>query len=160
MIFTLLVAYQLKHFLADYPLQGKYMLGKFLDKGWVKPLAAHVAVHGAMTAGIAFLVGKPHLALPLALLDASIHFVMDRIKAGRKYLGRFKPLTATQYLGYEHLLSLPEYHGTKNPEGPDFTKKVEARKAIQGNTFFWWSLGLDQMVHHLTHYICIYFLLA
>ena len=29
MIYLLLVIYQIKHFLCDYPLQGKFMLGKF-----------------------------------------------------------------------------------------------------------------------------------
>jgi hypothetical protein len=30
----------------------------------------------------------------------------------------------------------------------------------QGNTLFWWSLGVaDQMAHHLTHYLIIWLLL-
>ena len=31
-IFVLLFAFQMKHFLADYPLQNVYMLGKFKEK--------------------------------------------------------------------------------------------------------------------------------
>jgi len=27
------------------------------------------------------------------------------------------------------------------------------------NKFFWWSLGVDQMAHHLTHYFIIYMIL-
>jgi hypothetical protein len=48
-----LVAFQIKHFLADFPLQGKYMLGKF--KGgtdWVLPLVAHSGVHALFTLAI------------------------------------------------------------------------------------------------------------
>lgn len=145
-IFALLVAYQVKHFVADYPLQGKFMLGKFKD-GWdfLLPLLAHVGVHAAGTALICLAMGKLELALPLALLDATIHFCMDRIKAGKKYLGRFKALSALEWV---HLHSNP------------LLTKEEIKRAERGNTFFWWALGFDQMVHHLTHYICIYLLLT
>src|ERR1700686_5136816 len=98
LIFKVLLAYQLKHFLADYPLQSnRYMLGKFLDHGWVKPLLAHVAVHGAGTFLIACLFGRLDLALQLAVFDAGVHFIMDRLKAGRRYMGRWKPLSATEF---------------------------------------------------------------
>jgi hypothetical protein len=122
LIFVLLVVYQLKHFLADYPLQGTYMLGKFKLHGWVRPLAAHAGVHGLLTLAIALLfIGKKSFFVPVALavFDFTIHFTMDRIKASPNMLGRFK----------------------------DFYDKR-----------FWWSLGFDQMVHHLTHYTIIYVL--
>lgn len=121
-IFVLLIVFQIKHFLADFPLQGRYMLGKF-KAGWdfVWPLLAHVAVHGGLTLCIALAFGASiQLALGLALFDTVIHFVMDRIKAGPKYLGRYKP---------------------------DQPK-------------FWWSLGADQAVHHMTHYAIILALVA
>ena len=131
-LFLLLVIYQAKHFLADFPLQTKYMLGKFKDGwGFLLPLLAHVGVHGLFTFGITVcFTGNVLLGFLLACFDVVVHFVMDRIKAGKKYLGRFKPLTAKEY--------------------PDAS---EAQK--QHNTYFWWSLGLDQMVHHLTHYAII-----
>lgn len=82
LVFLLLVIYQLKHFLCDYPLQTQYMLGKF--KGgdeWKLPLLAHAGVHGAGTLliGLCFtpLFG---IALMLALADFFAHFVIDRIK--------------------------------------------------------------------------------
>lgn len=150
-LFALLIVYQLKHFLADYPLQGKYMLGKFKDDwGFLAPLLAHVAVHGVFTMAIAVAFGKPELAISLGLMDATVHFCMDRIKAGKKYLGRFKPLTAEEYVMAAHwAMNVPANTGSGK----------EAIKKIRGNTFFWWSLGFDQMVHHLTHYACIYFIL-
>lgn len=120
-LFALLVAFQVKHFLADFPLQGRYMLGKF-KPGWdfVPPLLAHVGVHGSMTFTIACAAhASLALAVGLALGDAAVHFAMDRIKAGPRYLGRWKP----------------------------------------DSPFFWWALGLDQMVHHLTHYAVIWVLL-
>lgn len=127
-IFTLLIVYQLKHFLADYPLQGRYMLGKF-KPGWgfLGPLATHAGLHAGLTYLIAVIylqtkLGKLSLdivglILWLTLTDFVIHFTMDRIKAGPKYLGRFKDMM---------------------------------------KPYFWWSLGLDQMVHHLTHYYLIW----
>ncbi len=152
-LFILLVLYQVKHFLADYPLQGKYMLEKFKDHGWVLPLLAHAAVHGAMTLGIALLAGRYSLALPLAAFDTVIHFTMDRLKAGSRYLGRFQVLSKKEYISlferygyYEHLLT-----GKQAPE--------EIQRKVRSNTYFWWSLGLDQMVHHLTHYACIWAIL-
>ena len=128
-VFALLAAYQLKHFLADYPLQTPYMLGKF-KSGWdfLGPLAAHAWVHALFTLVIAGCYGlavghpNPHwLALPLAAFDFAAHFAMDRIKAGPRYLGRFKDMKAPA---------------------------------------FWWCLGLDQMVHHFTHYAIIYALVT
>lgn len=119
-IFLLLVIFQLKHLVADYFLQGKYMLGKFRP-GWdfLGPLLAHVGVHGAFTLAIALAFGAGWLAPLLALGDMAVHFTMDRIKAGPKYLGRFKP----------------------------------------DQKQFWWSLGVDQSIHHLTHYWLIWMLI-
>jgi hypothetical protein len=130
----LVLIYQAKHFLADYPLQRRYMLGKFRDDwGFFLPLLAHVAVHGGMTLCITwFLVGWK--AIGFALFDGTVHFSMDRIKASKKYLGRYKTLTA-------------ETAPTATPD------------QWRSNDYFWWSLGLDQMVHHLTHYAIIYWCL-
>jgi hypothetical protein len=90
-IWALLVIYQFKHFVADYPLQGRYMLGKFKSgREWILPLAAHATVHFAFTFAICLAV-RPTFALPLALLDFCVHFVVDRVKASPHLLGRFKP---------------------------------------------------------------------
>lgn len=124
-IFRILIAFQIKHFVADYPLQGKYMLGKF-KPGWdfLGPLLSHCLVHAYLTFVIVWSCPGElftwQFALQMAVLDFVIHFIMDRIKAGPKYLGRFKDM---------------------------YDKK------------FWWSLGLDQMVHHLTHYLIVYLIL-
>lgn len=53
----LVVAFKIKHFVADYPLQTPYMLGKFKARGWVRPLAAHAGVHAGLTAAIALGAG-------------------------------------------------------------------------------------------------------
>src|SRR5271170_5829243 len=96
MIWTLLIIYQIKHFLCDYPFQGKYMLGKFKPfPAFILPLLAHSFVHGLATFGIA-LYFRPALAIPLGLLDMLVDFTVDRIKASPKLLGRFKALSANE----------------------------------------------------------------
>lgn len=121
MIFILLVVFQLKHFLADYIFQTQYMLGKS-KTGWnfVPPLVAHAMVHAGMTLLIVGIIDPSpiiHSKAWLALVDFGAHFTMDRIKAGPRYLGRFKD--------------------TNKPQ-------------------FWWALGFDQMIHHVTHYFIIW----
>lgn len=167
--------------LADYFLQVpfRYMLGKFKPGfGWILPLTAHVAIHGAFTFVIAALflagdwgvfchgqidcilfiaykmmLGKAAIA---ALLDMSIHFVMDRIKASPKLLGRYKALSASE-MG---VIIENFRHYQKDPASPTTrdSQQVDERK-LKANVYFWYSLGLDQMVHHLTHYAVIYYLL-
>lgn len=98
-LFTLLILFQLKHFICDYPLQTPYMLGKMKATGWVKPLAAHATIHALFTFIISMwfiiitLPGVGFILIPtlLALLDFTIHFVVDRLKASPSIGGRFKP---------------------------------------------------------------------
>lgn len=162
-IFALLVIYQIKHYIADFPLQNSYMLGKFKYEGWALPLLAHVAVHGLFTFIISFgyIVFKYQnrdvefmypgiliLCIIPALFDMTIHFIMDRIKASPNLLGRFKALSANE------MNTLLSYIPTLGKEGvmKNFSDK------FRSNTLFWHSLGIDQGVHHLTHYAIIYFL--
>lgn len=88
-IFTLLILFQFKHFVVDYPLQTQYMLGKMKKEGWFTPLLAHVIVHGLLTAVIAFIFTQNIiLILLVVLIDMSIHFTMDRIKASPNIWGK------------------------------------------------------------------------
>jgi hypothetical protein len=166
-LFVLLLVYQLKHFLADYILQGKYMLGKFKPKwDFLGPLLAHVGVHAVMTFSIVCvalqLLDKllptdfvyAH-AVAIAMFDGIVHFFMDRIKAGPRYMGRWKPISAAEYPDLALYANLKD----EECEGLDFERRKNSRKRLRGNTLFWWALGFDQMVHHVTHYACIYFIL-
>jgi len=163
-MYELLIIYQIKHFLCDYPLQGQYMLGKF--KPWpdfIKPLATHALVHGVATFLIA-LAFNPRIAFWVALLDTVVHFAVDRVKASPNLLGRFKPLTASTYkMAYNMSQGLGMISGDSMTDKLDQEKlkayKIIGRKDIRANTFFWWSLGADQMAHHLTHYLIIFLLL-
>ncbi len=75
---------------------------------------------------------------------------MDRIKAGPRYLGRFKALSEEKM---RHILS---YLPRLGEEG--VREKFGAE--LRGNTFFWWSLGLDQLVHGLTDLLIVYLLVS
>lgn len=134
-IFLLLISYQLKHFLCDYPLQTRWMLGKFkLGLQYLLPLGVHAAVHFLGTILITLWFVPLKQAILMGLFDFVIHFVMDRVKASPRLLGRFKPLTAE-------------------------TAQHATQKQWRQNNFFWWALGFDQMVHHLTHYAIIWWVI-
>ncbi len=112
MILFLVIVFQIKHFAADFPLQNRYMLQKTRsDWSFIPPLALHCAIHAMITLMIVSFIDVS--LWWLALVDFVVHFTMDRIKAGPRYLGRFKD---TSSVG------------------------------------FWMSFGIDQMVHHFTHY--------
>ena len=79
-IFLLLVLFQIKHFICDYPLQTPYMLQKVNKDNWIKPLFAHAGIHSIGTfIVVSFFNIK--LAFVLAFLDLILHFIVDRIKA-------------------------------------------------------------------------------
>ena len=87
-LLVLIIIYQVKHFLADFIFQNVYMLQKSRPNwNFVMPLAIHCSVHFAFSLCIILWV-RPALWW-LAIIDFVIHFVMDRIKAGPRYLGRY-----------------------------------------------------------------------
>ena len=95
-IFILLLVFQVKHFVADYPLQRRYMLLKGRS-GWdfVLPLSAHCGVH-AFTTLLIVAFTAPDLYW-LAGVDFVSHFIMDRLKSGPRYLGRFNDRDRATY---------------------------------------------------------------
>lgn len=180
MILALFVLFQLKHWLCDYLLQNQWMLGKFSSRRrvWVPALAAHAAVHAAATFTISsgFLwyvmdivvravvgdapgqtwsafrnAGCLWIALSLAAIDFSVHFLMDRVKASPRLMGRWKALSRSEYL---------EVQETLDRADTSFEVAADMERYQRGNKFFWWALGFDQMVHHLTHYYVIAVLLT
>ena len=97
-VFLLLILFQIKHFICDYPLQTQYMLGKMGRINWIKPLAAHAGVHALGTFFIVFLFMNTAywldsfvFATAFALVDFILHFIVDRIKASPDLGGRWKP---------------------------------------------------------------------
>lgn len=84
----LLIFYQVKHFLADFVFQNVWMLQKSRP-GWdfVPPLSIHCGIHALITLAVALYL-NPALWW-LGVLDFVVHFIMDRVKAGPRYLGRY-----------------------------------------------------------------------
>ncbi|MFI5342835.1 MAG: DUF3307 domain-containing protein [Chlamydiales bacterium] len=169
MIWTLLVIMQIKHFVADYPLQTPYMLGKFKDKNWIRPLAAHCGIHFLFTFFISctflfYTNGGLVWSILFGGIDFLIHFIMDRIKASPKMLGRYESLSKIQFKGLmeSKQLALGGVNYVKRPELIDESKRIVADidRQFQSNTYFWWALGFDQMVHHLTDILIIYLILV
>lgn len=98
LIFLLLILFQIKHFICDYPLQTPYMLGKMNKTNWIKPLAAHSLIHAFGTFTIvlffmptAYIVDSFVFAILFAIADFIFHFTVDRIKASPNLGGRWKP---------------------------------------------------------------------
>lgn len=104
--FVLLVVFQVKHFVADFPLQNRYMLQKKRsDWSFIPPLAAHCAIHAGLTTVIVSMI-QPHLWW-LGVADFVVHFTMDRIKAGPRYLGRFSDVSKMGFwvaLGFDQMV--------------------------------------------------------
>jgi len=170
-LFVLLVVYQLKHFLADYLLQQGYMLGKFKDDwGFFLPLLSHAGVHGIFTLIICLII-NPSLWW-LSLVDLVVHFIMDRVKAGKKYLGRFKALSASEFpqvMAEAYHINKPKQYHVDCGYPPSAVDKAflmveesrkKAKNKLKHNKYFWISLGFDQMVHHLTNYYIIWMLVT
>ncbi len=104
--FVLLVLFQLKHFAADFPFQSQYMLKK-VRPGWdfAPPLALHCAFHAGLTLAVVLTLSAS--LWWLALLDFVVHFLMDRIKAGPHYLGRYNDLSKKAFwncLGFDQMV--------------------------------------------------------
>ncbi len=166
-IVFLAIMYQIKHFAADFLLQGEYMLGKFKTGiAYIPPLAAHCGVHalGTLMICVSFLSGYHHaastmetmlacwhVAVVLSAIDFIAHGIMDRIKAAPHYMGRWKAATPESYAAAATLLASKQ----KNDED-DSGERLEAIKHLNSNKYFWRSIGGDQFVHHMTHYYIIY----
>jgi hypothetical protein len=137
------IAFEIKHFLADFILQGSYMLGKF-KKGWefFLPLVSHCAVHFAFTVAIIYAIA-PGMEW-LAYIEFLVHFFMDRIKASPAMLGRYHCLSKREMAEIQAAEGTPVHHAYKH--------------FLRSNKLFWWSLGLDQMVHNLTYCWMVYML--
>lgn len=153
MIWILLIVYQIKHFVADYPLQIPYMLGKFKPyPAFILPLLAHTAVHGLFTFLIALCFKSVGVAIALGLADMGIHFLVDRVKASPDLLGRFQALSKKEFL---EIMDNMKYYSQFPGTTTTMQTKPQCEAKLKSNVYFWWALGIDQMAHHLTHYAII-----
>ncbi len=91
MLWFLLIMFQIKHFLCDYPLQRHgSRKGSMQPREWIGDLVEHAGVHvvGTFCVCVALDWRK---ALCLAAVDGVLHFGVDRVKAHPRMGGRWKP---------------------------------------------------------------------
>lgn len=105
--FVLLVVFHIKHFLADFPLQFNFMLKYKVSPAWnfVIPLSLHCLIHSGFTLMICLIVDPSYWWL--AIVDFGVHFTMDRLKAGPRYLGRFNDPNKSSFwisLGFDQMI--------------------------------------------------------
>ena len=157
-LFWVFVAYRFKHYIADFLLQGRYMLGKFgSGVSWILPLAAHCGVHLAFTLAFAWLFAP--IGGGSALVDFAVHFVVDRIKADPKLGGLYQNLSKkemAQVLEAEGYIKRTKQYAP-SPDGGRWTM-ANVQAMLRSNKLYYWALGLDQEMHSLTHYAIIWFL--
>ena len=96
-IFLLFLLFQIKHFLCDFPLQSTSMVMGKGRPGWdfVPWLLAHSGVHGVGTLIIMLFLNPIYWWM--GPVDFIIHFLVDRLKSGPKYLGRFNDVTSPSF---------------------------------------------------------------
>jgi hypothetical protein len=104
----LLIAFIIKHFICDFPLQFPI---HYLNKGTYGHRGGiyHAAIHGFGTLLIAFYFDLP---LYFALLDMVVHYHIDWAKMNLNKYWKLKP---------------------------------------DNSEYFWWLLGVDQLLHYLTY---------
>lgn len=88
-LLLLLIAFQVKHFICDYPLQTEFMLKKNSERSiiWIPALTCHCIVHALGTLTITMIINPRFVWL--SLIDFALHFIVDRLKASPKLGGRW-----------------------------------------------------------------------
>lgn len=83
--------FELKHFICDGLLQTRYHLGKFEPKfrQYAMPLLSHAAIN-AVGAALIALAYNYKVAFYICVLEIILHFIIDRVKASPKILGRWQ----------------------------------------------------------------------
>lgn len=109
---TLFIAFFLKHYICDYPLQRwPYMYNNKGTYGHSGGLL-HAYVQGTGTVVVLLTLGYSELALALAILDASIHYHVDYAKMKLGNIYNLKPDNSEWYwhlLGLDQLLHYLTY---------------------------------------------------
>jgi hypothetical protein len=102
---ALMLAFTVKQFVADFPLQTNWMArGKEQPTGYLVPLLVHAGIHGLGATAIAA-VAVPHLWW-LGLVDFAAHFVIDFGKAAIGRRTKWQPSDAAFWnlFGFDQML--------------------------------------------------------
>lgn len=76
LMFVLLIALQIKHFIADVPLQSHFLAQKCGFEDHIRPVVYSALIHGVLTIVI-FLPAVSWIALGFGLFDGVLHFLVD-----------------------------------------------------------------------------------
>lgn len=108
-IYCLFLAFVVKHFICDFPLQTPYMFlnkGKYLHPGGI----VHACVHGMGTLFICTIFGLPTIVV---LIDAFVHYHIDWAKVRLNDHRKLTPQTDGFWilLGLDQMLHYITYVG-------------------------------------------------
>jgi hypothetical protein len=133
-IFVLLLAFEVKQLLCDYPILPDFLLKRFHSNG-IKAFILYSAFHGFITFTICLLLTNAEypLALLMSLLDFAAGFALAMFRSHSSMIARFKPLDLDEFMS-------------------------ASRKAKRQHRMYWTFFGLDQAIHHMTHFSIIYIL--
>lgn len=133
-IFILLLAFQLKQFFCDYPIYPEFLLKRFKGSG-LTAFIVHSGIHSFMTLGICLILSSSGfgLAVLMACLDFVIDFMLNQFRSRSETIARFRPLDLDEFL-------------------------AASRKEKRNHRLYWAFFGLDQTIHHLTHYAIVFVL--
>lgn len=141
--FWLIVAFQIKHFLVDYILQRGFAKFSADWRVWIPGLLVHAGMHVIGTFIILAPISGVFIAANLALFNGGVHFIMDRLKASPNLWGR-------EGRWIKSIENREVYVGDD-----DDSILTKHEKYFQTKPQFWWALGFDQMIHHLTDLVCV-----
>jgi hypothetical protein len=143
--FVLIALFALKHFLASYPLQCSYTVKGLGSTDWVKPMLARAGVQAVCTALLAvgywMVMGKatnlPLLAM-VAGIDFVSHFLIDRVKVSKEFLGHFMVASSAEL-----------QQAAIDYTSPNRSVVAAAQAKSDSNKYFWWADGLIHLVYAL-----------
>lgn len=105
-LLILFCVFQVKHYLADFVFQTRYMLQKDAhDLSYLKPLLLHSFTHAILTTTI--VAFADYRLWWIGAIDLVLHALVDRLKAAPKLLGRFNdPLKASYWrvFGFDQMI--------------------------------------------------------
>lgn len=130
-LMVLLVAFQFKHYIVDYITQfnNDDHYKKFQKHGWVRPLFLHAFQHGVGSASIAVL----YLSY-CSVCSYSLKFITIVLSV---FL-----IDTVIHFSVDRIKASPSFFGKYEYPSKEYFR----------------ASGLDQMIHHLTHYGIIFYL--
>lgn len=133
-IFLILIAFEVKQFICDYPIHPTFILKRFQTDG-NRAFILHALAHACLTFLICFFMTTAEL--PLIFMLASLDFLIDFM------LAIFR--SRTQLIAHWRPLDLEEF-------------MLASRRDKVRHRLFWAAYGLSRTIRHLTALGILYIL--